>query len=166
MMVKRVSFLLPLREKVACAAGRMRGAANLIRLRDPSSGRHPPTTFSRKGRRLGLALAFLLFLPHSAHACSCMRIAPEGYRQQAAVIVEGKVMNVKREGDINSRVIARIAVSKLVKGSAPKTVTVTTRGNSAACGVEFQKDRKGEFLLSRENGRLSTNLCLMIGARY
>jgi hypothetical protein len=29
----------------------MRGRANLSELRDPSSGRHPPTTFSRKGRR-------------------------------------------------------------------------------------------------------------------
>jgi hypothetical protein len=112
------------------------------------------------------AIPLLMLFPTAAHACSCMRIAPEGYRQQAAVIVEGKVMNVKREGDINGRVIARIAVSKLVKGKAPKTLTVTTGGNSAMCGVEFQKGRTGEFLLSRENGRFSTNLCLMIGAKY
>jgi hypothetical protein len=112
------------------------------------------------------AIPLLMLLPTAAQACSCMRIAPEGYRQQAAVIVEGKVMNVKREGDINGRVTARIAVSKLVKGNAPKTLTVTTRGNSAACGVEFQKGKAGEFLLSRENGRFSTNLCLMIGAKY
>jgi hypothetical protein len=108
---------------------------------------------------------FLILFPAAAEACSCIRIAPEGFRRQAAVIIEGKVIGVKREGDINGRVIARIAVSKLVKGNAPRTVTVTTRGNSAACGVEFQKGLTGEFLLARENGRLSTNLCLMLGAR-
>jgi hypothetical protein len=100
-----------------------------------------------------------------AQACSCIRIAPEGFRRQAAVIIEGKVIGVKREGDINGRVITRIAVSKLVKGEAAKTVTVSTRGNSAACGVSFTKGQTGEFLLSRENGKLSTNSCLMIGAR-
>jgi hypothetical protein len=94
-----------------------------------------------------------------------MRIAPEGYRQQAAVIIEGKVLGIKREGDINGRVITRIAVSKLVKGEAPRTVTVSTRGNSAACGVNFTKGQTGEFLLSRDNGRFTTNSCLMIGAR-
>jgi hypothetical protein len=171
-----ISFLLPLREKVACKAGRMRGLAeqtaqsfnqyhNLKSRFAPPLIRHAAhDTFSRKGRRMMLALAFLL-TPTLAHACSCMRVSPDGFRQQAAVIVEGKVMSVKREGDINGRVIARIAVSKLVKGQAPRTVTVSTRGNSAACGVEFTKGQRGEFLLARQNGRLSTNICLMLGAR-
>jgi hypothetical protein len=112
-----------------------------------------------------LAFALMLLFPSLAQACSCVRISPEGFRQQAAVIIEGKILGLKHEGDINGRVIARIAVSKLVKGNAAKTVTVTTRGNSAACGVEFRKGQTGEFLLSREQGRLSTNLCLMLGAR-
>jgi hypothetical protein len=111
------------------------------------------------------SLTIFLLTPTLAQACSCMRIAPDGYRQQAAVIIEGKVLGIKREGDINGRVITRIAVSKLVKGEAPKTVTVSTRGNSAACGVSFTKGQTGEFLLSRDNGKLSTNSCLMIGAR-
>jgi hypothetical protein len=114
----------------------------------------------------GAALATgLILAPSPSLACSCSRIAPEGYRMQAAVIIEGKVINLKREGDINGRVIARIMVDKQIKGRVDKTVTVTTRGNSAACGVEFRKGQTGEFLLSRENGRLITNLCLMLGAR-
>jgi hypothetical protein len=116
-------------------------------------------------QRLAFAIACLLLTPSLAQACSCISIAPEGFRQQAAVIVEGRVLGLKREGDINGRVIARIAVSKLVKGTAPRTVTVTTRGNSAACGVEFRRGQNGEFLLSRENGRFNTNLCMMLGAR-
>jgi hypothetical protein len=116
-------------------------------------------------RRLLGAVFSLIFMPSTVQACSCIRIAPEGFRQQAAVIVEGKVIGLKREGDINGRLIARIAVSKLIKGTAPRTVTVSTRGNSAACGVEFKRGQKGEFLLARNGGRFETNLCLMIGAR-
>jgi hypothetical protein len=111
-------------------------------------------------------LAFAFFLsPTLAHACSCIRIAPEGFRQQAAVIIEGRVMSVRREGDINGQVIARIAVRKLVKGQAARTVTVRTGGNSAMCGVPMNKGQSGEFLLARNNGRLFTNTCLMLGAR-
>jgi hypothetical protein len=44
-------ILLPLREKVARNAGRMRGPAGFIMQSDPSSARHPKGTFSRKGRR-------------------------------------------------------------------------------------------------------------------
>ncbi|MGL4637061.1 MAG: hypothetical protein ACRCWF_13845 [Beijerinckiaceae bacterium] len=130
---------------------------------------HPEVLCAAKPRRTHIVLAALTTLfflsPTLAHACSCIRIAPEGFRQQAAVIIEGKVMSVKREGDINGRVIARIAVSKLVKGQAPRTVTVSTGGNSAMCGVTFSKGQRGEFLLARENGRLSTNICLMMGAK-
>jgi hypothetical protein len=117
-------------------------------------------------RRLAAALALAAILaPSAAHACSCIRIAPEGFRMQAAAIVEGRVLAVKREGDMNGRLIARIAVSRLVKGRTPRTVTVSTRANSAACGVAFTPGQTGEFLLARENGRFTTNLCLMIGAR-
>jgi hypothetical protein len=84
---------------------------------------------------------------------------------QAAAIIEGRVLAVKREGDINGRVIARIAVSRQVKGSTPRTVTVSTGGNSAMCGVEFRQGQTGEFLLARERGRFTTNICLMLGAR-
>jgi hypothetical protein len=122
-------------------------------------------TFSRKGRRMVLFAALLTLIPTPAFACSCMRIAPEGFRQQAAAIIEGRVTGVKREGGINGRLIARIAVSRVVKGQTPKTVTVTTRGNSAACGVGFHPGHTGEFLLARDNGRYATNLCLMLGAR-
>ncbi len=115
-------------------------------------------------RCVGVALAFLLG-PSLAHACSCIAIAPEHWRRQAAAIVEGKVLGVKREGDLNGRVVARIAVSRQVKGSTPRIVTVTTRGNSAACGYNFSPGRTGEFLLARERGRYTTNLCLMLGAR-
>lgn len=119
-----------------------------------------------EGRCAAPALAALfLLMPTIAQACSCISIAPEGFRRQAAVIVEGRVMAVKREGGINGRLIARIAVSRQVKGSTPRTLTVTTGGNSAMCGVEFTPGQTGEFLMSRERGRFSTNLCLMMGAR-
>jgi len=69
------STLLPLREKVARAAGRMRGLAGLSALVRAATRavrpliRHPAgDTFSRKGRRLDRALLLLLFLPTLAFA--------------------------------------------------------------------------------------------------
>jgi hypothetical protein len=59
-MNARRTALLPLREKVACAAGPMRGPAGLSHLQRPrrtASGAQPlirqpaADTFSRKGRR-------------------------------------------------------------------------------------------------------------------
>jgi hypothetical protein len=109
--------------------------------------------------------AMLLVAPSLAQACSCARMAPEGYRMRAAAIFEGRVLAVKRDGGINGRLIARIYVAKQVKGTTPRVVTVTTNGNSAACGVNLTSGQQGEFLLARDRGRYSTNLCLMIGAR-
>ncbi len=122
---------------------------------------------SLEGRTALLPAAFTaLFLSSTpALACSCMAVAPDHWRRQAAAVVEGRVLGVKREGGINGQVIARIAVLKQVKGSTPRTVTVTTRGNSAACGYGFQPGQTSEFLLARERGRFTTNLCLMMGAR-
>jgi hypothetical protein len=116
-------------------------------------------------RLCAATFGILLLSPSAAHACSCIRIAPEGFRSQAAAIVEGKVLGVRREDGMNGRVIARIAVSRQVKGRTPRTLTVSTRGSSAACGIDFSPGQTGEFLLARENGRFTTNLCLMIGAR-
>ena len=103
--------------------------------------------------------------PSAAMACSCIRLAPEGFRQQAAAIVEGRVTSVTREGGPQGSVTARIAVSKRVKGRAPRVVSVETRGNSAQCGYSFAVGQKREFLLSMTDGRYSTNICLMMGAR-
>jgi hypothetical protein len=118
-------------------------------------------------RSTSIAAAMLLFtlIPTQALACSCRRGDPEVTRGQASVIIEGKVVGLKREGDINGRMIARIAVTRQVKGKTLRSVTVSTRGNSAACGVALKPGQKGEFLLMREQGRYSTNLCLMMGAR-
>jgi hypothetical protein len=115
--------------------------------------------------RAALFIATFLFVPTNALACSCMRSSPEVIRQQAAVIIEGKVTAVSREGDINGRVTARIVVSRQVKGKTTRAITVSTRGNSAACGYAFKAGQSGEFLLTREQGRYTTNLCLMMGVR-
>jgi hypothetical protein len=161
--VSATAFLLPW-EKVARFSGSDEGEARVLWVSLISHAPHASFSQGRSGA-LALAIAALLLSPGIAHACSCIRIAPEGFRMQAAAIVEGRVLAVKREGGINGRAIARIAVSKRVKGATPRTVTVTTAGNSAACGVDFTPGQTGEFLLRRDQGRFTTNLCLMIGAR-
>lgn len=114
--------------------------------------------------RAAVALAAFL-LPSAAMACSCMRIAPEMIRQKADAIIVGRALDVRREGGINGMVTARIAVSKRIKGRVPRTVTVQTGGNGAMCGYSFAVGQSREFLLSRREGRYSTNICLMMGAR-
>ncbi len=107
--------------------------------------------------------AFLL--PSAAMACSCRPNSAEALRQSADAIVVGRVVEVSREGGRNGTVTARIAVSRRLKGRPPRMVTVETRGNSAMCGYGFAVGQTREFLLSRQDGRYSTNLCLMTGAR-
>jgi hypothetical protein len=126
-----------------------------------------PKAASRRTHNVYGALLTMatLLTPSFAFACSCMRSPPETIRENAAIIIEGRVTNVQREGDQNGWVTARIEVTKPVKGSTPGTVNVTTRGNSAACGVNFTRGQTGEFLLTSQQGRYTTNLCLMMGAR-
>lgn len=111
-----------------------------------------------------IALAATI-LPSAAMACSCIRLAPDGFRQQAAAIIEGRVTGVTREGGPQGSVKARIAVTKRIKGRVPRVVSVETRGNGAQCGYSFAVGQKREFLLSMAEGRYSTNICLMMGAR-
>ncbi len=111
-----------------------------------------------------IALAALL-TPSAAMACSCIRLAPEGFRQQADAIVQGRVIGVTRAGGPQGTVTARIAVAWRIKGRVPRIVRVETRGSSAACGYGFAVGQKREFLLSLKDGRFSTNSCLMLGAR-
>ncbi len=111
-----------------------------------------------------LALAACL-APSAAMACSCIAVAPEEFRKQADVIIEGRVTDVKRAGDINGLVTARIEVVRTVKGHPPGIVTVQTGGNSALCGYGLRPGQRQEFLLAFRNGRYRTDSCLMRGAR-
>jgi hypothetical protein len=155
-------------------------AARLLRMRnlgfcnpqdphpeEPRSGvsKDPQQFCKPRSTALVLALAALLLTPTLANACSCTRQSPEAYRASADVIIEGRVIAVSRSAAGPGRVTAEIEVTRRVKGAPSATVSVVTRGQSAACGVPFAVGQTGEFLLAGAEGRYSTNSCLMIGVR-
>ncbi len=111
-----------------------------------------------------IALATLL-VPSAAMACSCIPAPPEEIRGRADVIIQGRVLEVTREGGRNGEVTARISVTRRMKGMVPRAIAVQTRGNSAMCGYSFAVGQAREFLLTRSDGRYATSLCLMRGAR-
>jgi hypothetical protein len=116
-------------------------------------------------RRLAAIALAACLAPSAAMACSCIRLAPEGFRQQAKAIIVGRVTSVTRAAEPQGMVTARIAVTRRIKGRMPRVVSVETRGSSAACGYSFAVGQQREFLLSQNEGRFGTNSCLMLGAR-
>jgi hypothetical protein len=124
------------------------------------------------GRPSLSALVLLVMGMGQASACSCIRIAPEGFRMQADVIVYGRVISVDRSLVASGGPIrAKIRVLHPVKGRTAKVIRVETPPHSAACGVEMLPGQGAEYLLMRRGKRsspntdYSTNLCLMIGSK-
>lgn len=115
--------------------------------------------------RLKLGILALLAFAGQAQACSCVRMAPAGFRAQADVILYGRVASVKRIPQ-GGGVQATIRVLHPVKGRTAKVISVLTPPHSAACGVDFTPGKGGEYLLMRQGNGYSTNLCLMLGAEH
>lgn len=112
-----------------------------------------------------LVIAALLFA-RGALACSCGIIDPEVLRERSKVIVEGKVISVtEAPSSIAGHNRARIQVTKVLKGKASKVVVILTPNHSQTCRYVFERGQRGEFRANIESGKLSTNSCLMIGAK-
>jgi hypothetical protein len=96
-------------------------------------------------------------------ACSCFQ--PEGvpiekqvkeaYDKSASVFV-GQVVDVTKKTDSN---LIKFRVEKSWNNKFQKEITVSTPGNSAMCGYEFQVGKKYLVYASDENGKFSTYLC-------
>ena len=114
--------------------------------------------------RLKLAALALLALAGQAQACSCVRMAPEGFRAQADVILYGRVVSATRAPD-GGAVRAKVRVLHPVKGKTAKVITVQTGPHSAACGIDLTPGTGAEYLLMKRGKDYATNLCLMLGSR-
>jgi hypothetical protein len=96
-------------------------------------------------------------------ACSCFQ--PEGvpiekqvreaFDKSASVFV-GQVVDVTKKPVSN---LIKFRVEKSWNNKSQKEITVSTPGNSAMCGYEFQVGKKYLVYASGETGRLSTYLC-------
>jgi len=104
--------------------------------------------------------AFLLALAAGspAFACSCKSISQAEAMKGSAVVFQGRVLDVRVEGDGR---FATIEVIRPIKGGVQTVVEVGTRASAAACGYPF---RRGEVVIvgaSFTQQQYRTNMCVM-----
>jgi hypothetical protein len=110
-----------------------------------------------------LALAFLLFSPAHAPACSCVGEVPlcQSFWQADAVF-SGEVVSFEKldPNQLFSRRVARIRVERAWRGRVQGTVEVRTGAGGGDCGYSF---RRGQMYLvyayKTQDGSLTTGIC-------
>ncbi len=102
------------------------------------------------------ALVTLASLP--ALACSCAPVGPGA--PEADTIIEGRVAGIYPDSGGKPEILATIAVTRILKGSAGPRALVRTASSSAACGVSFQVGQTVHVALRRAARGYTTNLCL------
>jgi hypothetical protein len=106
-----------------------------------------------------IALATMAFDAPAA-ACKCIAPTEANVLSNATIGVEGEVIGLKRVGGRNAgRLYATIRVARVLKGRVPRTIIVETRGNSAACGVDFQMGQTYRFGASSAGRNYSVSAC-------
>ena len=94
----------------------------------------------------------------AALACSCVMFSSAAEQlKMTDVAFRGTVTSERldREGGA----VTTFRVVETIKGRAPRTVRVSHRVESAACGLRFKRGATVLVLAHQEEGRLSTGLC-------
>jgi hypothetical protein len=107
----------------------------------------------------GAILLSAAFLAQPAFACSCLPPTEASVLADADVALEGTVLRVRRVGGVNGKLFATIRVTRALKGKLPRRVIVETNGNSAACGVGFERGQSVRFGAAKSGRNYSTGLC-------
>jgi hypothetical protein len=108
------------------------------------------------------AIGALVITAQAAQACSCRQPTLASVSANSDVVLSGTVLAVRRVGHSQfGRLFATIRVGKIYKGRLPSTITVETRGNSAACGVNFKAGQQVRFGASSNGRNYATGLCSM-----
>lgn len=98
-----------------------------------------------------------------AHACTCRDRTAAEIVAAADVAIVGTVTEVRRTGPgPDATVIATVSVSRIIKGRIHRQIQLRTRGNSAACGVEFTEGMVVRIAADKLSDGLNTNLCMML----
>ncbi|MGD6778888.1 hypothetical protein ACQCT3_00475 [Sutcliffiella horikoshii] len=104
-----------------------------------------------------LSILSLPFFSSTGYACSCL---PPGTPQEELskmdAVLTGKVLEVEEN---NSTTKVKLSVSETWKGVKTKEVVVYTAMDSAACGVNFEKDKDYLVYAHLEDGEYTTYLC-------
>ena len=119
-------------------------------------------TFWKVGAGL-LMLALLAALqPPCVYACSCV---PPGPPQQAladaTAVFSGKVTAIGQPARPGSSDAVQVtfAVARAWKGPEQATITLSTPGSSASCGIDFVEHQEYLVYASTVDGGLQANLC-------
>jgi hypothetical protein len=98
-----------------------------------------------------------------ATACTCRDRTAAEIVAGADVAIVGTVTEVKRTGPgPDATVIATVTVSRIIKGRIHRQIQLRTRGNSAACGVEFTEGMIIRIAADKLSDGLNTNLCMLL----
>lgn len=114
-----------------------------------------------KSMIVATALAAVLAVAPEAIACSCARVDRATVLERSAVAFRGRI-EASRPSSDGRRVVARVRVTRMIKGEAPPLVTVTSVATPGLCGypliVGAELDFAGRF---GGGGRLEVNMCGM-----
>lgn len=118
-------------------------------------------------RRLTVALAVLAFIvtalrqqPPSAFACSCMIAPPPTQaRDEAVAVFAGTVSAIAPANPGSTNLLVTFDLDESWKGPTESQLTITTPGNSAACGVSFDVGQGYLVYASAQEGQFQTTLC-------
>ena len=112
-------------------------------------------------KRLIIGAGFALFVS-PALACSCIPVTAATPKPEILLSAEVRAVASVNDGRES---VATLRVATRFIGQTPKTIRVTTRTSSAACGVSFAKGKRQLFALQRAGNSYTTDLCLMQQAR-
>lgn len=112
-----------------------------------------------KGWCIGLFLVVMsAALAPSTYACSCLPHEPPQQALQAAdAVFAGRVLHIDHLPDHNVQVA--LEVEEQWKGNLGSRVELITADNSAACGVNFEKEKRYVVYAGRYEDSLRTGLC-------
>lgn len=109
---------------------------------------------------LGLVVIglFTVAPPRVVYACSCiMPGTPQEELSRADAVFGGTVTSIERVDQMTLRVT--FDVGRIWKGPSAPTLSVTTAGDSAACGYQFQPGAEYIVYATGQDGSLVTSLC-------
>lgn len=127
-------------------------------------GKIDVTVVSRTVVALLFVAAFVLVQPNCAFACSCVPPGtPAEELTQSDAVFQGRVVSVQTpnkpiESSADVTTIT-FETSKAWKGQITPTLTLTTPGSSASCGVTFEQGQEYVVYAHLNEGKLTTNLC-------
>jgi hypothetical protein len=110
-----------------------------------------------------LKLITLALLMGFSLNCSCLASTTADNFAGADAVFEGKVTQILEIPNVLQYSV-KLQVTQTFKGAAATSLDIFTATNSAACGVNFEKDKTYLVFAKKDNnGSLQVNLCSRTG---